>query len=91
MASLRAPSNQGGSTRPHGENLPVFERELEETIGIDSGVVDQGVPCVVAVGELGVVGSVGVGLFDAVAFFVGLADPPLEIVVALGVVLVVGV
>ena len=36
------------------------------------------------------VGSVGVGLFNAVGFFVGLADPCLKVGVALGVVLVVG-
>lgn len=46
----------------------VFELDLDGTAGVDGGVVYEGVPCVVAVGELGLVGSVGVGLFDAVAF-----------------------
>lgn len=54
-------------------------------------MVDEDVPCVVAVFELGVVSSVGVDLFDTLAFFVGLADLPLEIVVVLGVAFIVGV
>lgn len=42
--------------------------DVDGSAGVDGGVVDEGVPCVVAVGELGVVSSVGVGLFDVVAF-----------------------
>lgn len=69
----------------------VFECEGDKPVCVDGGVVDEGVPGVIGVVQVGVVGAVGVGLFDAVAFFVGLADPRLEIVVALCVVLVVGV
>lgn len=38
-----------------------------------SGVVDEAVPCVVTVVQDGVVGSVGVGLFDALVTLVSVA------------------
>lgn len=68
----------------------VFEVEVHGAAGVDGGVVDEGVPCVVAVGEPGVVGSVGVDLFDTLAFFVGLADPCPKVGVAPGVAFIVG-
>ncbi|MGQ4507191.1 hypothetical protein ACUH89_06985 [Dermabacteraceae bacterium P13264] len=52
---------------------------------MDGGVINKCVPCVVAVFKGGVVGSVGVGLFDAVALFLSLADLRLEVVAALRV------
>ncbi|MDO4605943.1 MAG: hypothetical protein Q4B12_01310, partial [Bowdeniella nasicola] len=68
----------------------VFEVEVHGAAGVDGGVVEEGVPCVVAVGEPGVVGSVGVDLFDTLAFFVGLADPCPKVGVAPGVAFIVG-
>lgn len=57
---------------------------------MDGGVVDERVPGVVAVFEGGVVDSVDVESFDVLAFFVGLADLRLKVVIALGVALIVG-
>ncbi len=51
----------------------VFELDVDGAAGVDGGVVDERVPCVVGVGQVGVVGAVGVGLFDAVALFLSLA------------------
>lgn len=68
----------------------VFELDLDGTAGVDGGVVDEGVPGFVGVFELGVVGAVGVDLFDTLAFFVSLADPCLKVGVVLGVAFIVG-
>ena len=65
--------------------------DADRPLRIDGGVVYEGVPCVVAVVQVGVADAVGVGVFDTLAFFVGLADPCLKVGVAPGVVLVVGV
>lgn len=57
---------------------------------MDGGVIDEGAPGVVAVFELGMVGAVGVALFDSLAFFVDLTNLNLKVVVALCVALIVG-
>ena len=67
----------------------VFKVDVDGTVGVDGGVVDEGVPGVGAAFQLGVVGSVGVDLFDTLAFFVGLADPCLKVGVAPGVAFIV--
>lgn len=53
-------------------------------------MIDEGAPGVVAVFELGMVGAVGVALFDSLAFFVDLTNLNLKVVVALCVALIVG-